>query len=410
MKVLLLAMFLPPDTGGERGWYIAKSLSKRGHKVVAVTNLQHHIKSFKLKPWSYRDGVLVVRRPMINAGYKGFWRRLVMFTSFALSTIPFLIKIGKHVDVIISRGPHPFLDVPSLLYFRIIGKPMVLDVTDLWPESLLVYLGAKEGLLRMLIFAGKLINKFLFRTSSAVITHTLGLARYFLRMYKPRKLKVIRGVIDIRLFRPVSREEAVKTIRDRSLLKVTASRSLLTFYAGTIGPFQDIRRILYVAEKLKECEFIILGEGEERPILEAECERKGLRNIRFMGLVPHDKVPYYLSLADICLLPLLNTSFLKISLPKKMLEYMACGKPIIYLGPHSEASTLIEKWGIGFVTSSTEELYAVLRELIKDKSCLRTMGEKARTVAEKLFTEEHVGERLERVLNEVLKETHSPIT
>ncbi len=400
-RVLLLAMFLPPDTGGERGWYIAKALSKKGYNVIAVSNLQPHFKVGKNpEPWEFKDRVFIVRRPILNLGYRGFIRKFLMFASFMISIIPIIIKYGNKVDVIYSRGPHPFLDLPSLAYSKLKNKPLILDITDAWPETL-IYLNYKNSFLKILILLGKLVNKYLFKEAKAVVTHTHNLARYLIRNYRLRKIKIVRGVIDTTTFRPMSKKDATVYIDDKTLRIILDMNGLIVVYTGIIGPFQDLRRILKIAPYLHNHRFLIIGEGEERERLIEEKNKAGILNVEFLGLIPHKYIPYYLSLADLCLLPLTNIPFLEISLPKKMLEYMACGKPIMYVGPKSEASFLIKKWKVGFVAEDEKELYTILNMLSKEDKTLITMGINARKIAEKVFSLDSVGEKLGNLLDEV---------
>lgn len=401
-RVLLLAMFLPPDTGGERGWYIAKALSKKGYNVIAVSNLQPHFKiKEKPKSWEVKDGVLIIRRPIINLEYKGFVRKLIIFTSFAVSVIPLLLKYGKKIDIIYSRGPHPFLDIPSLIYSKLKNKSLILDITDAWPETLMYLSHRKNLFLKILVLLGKIINKYLLKESKAVVTHTYTLAKYLTCNYRLKRIKIVRGVIDTAIFRPLRKEECITRIDNKTLRTILDEHKLVIMYTGIIGPFQDLRRILKIAPHLSDCVFLIIGEGEEREKLVKEKNRMRISNVHFPGLVPHELVPCYLSLADICLLPLANIPFLGISLPKKMLEYMACGKPIVYIGPESEASLLIRKWKVGLVAHNEKELYSILDMLGKRDGFLRDMGENARRVVEKAFSLDNIGEKLGSLFNEI---------
>ena len=77
--------------------------------------------------------------------------------------------------------------------------------------------------------------------------------------------------------------------------------------------------------KEKECHLLIAGGGPERERLESLAKRLGVsEHVTFLGTLPHEQIPAYLSLADIVVIPsLIEASSLF------MLEAMATGKPII---------------------------------------------------------------------------------
>jgi glycosyltransferase involved in cell wall biosynthesis len=89
-----------------------------------------------------------------------------------------------------------------------------------------------------------------------------------------------------------------------------APDQVLAMYVGSHGPLHNIATLVELADALKartDIRLVSLGDGPERPMLEAEAAGRGLTNLRFFGAVPAHKVPAYLSAADIGL-SLVNTT------------------------------------------------------------------------------------------------------
>ena len=68
---------------------------------------------------------------------------------------------------------------------------------------------------------------------------------------------------------------------------------------------------------------MVVGDGELRENVEKECKQKNL-NVKFVGRVPNDEVPYYMNAMDVMILPSRNEGW-----PCVVLEAQACGVPVV---------------------------------------------------------------------------------
>ncbi|HPT76727.1 MAG TPA: glycosyltransferase [Defluviitaleaceae bacterium] len=78
----------------------------------------------------------------------------------------------------------------------------------------------------------------------------------------------------------------------------------------------------YISSK-KDVGFLVVGDGELRENVEKECQKRNL-NVKFVGRVSQDKVPYYMSAMDVMILPSRNEGF-----PTVVNEAQACGIPVV---------------------------------------------------------------------------------
>jgi len=104
-------------------------------------------------------------------------------------------------------------------------------------------------------------------------------------------------------------------------------------YIGTIGYAHGLDVVLDAARRVREslpqAVFLVVGEGAEKARLEAEATQQGLPNVRFVAQQPRTSVPQWINVADVCLVLLRKDDLFRTVLPSKMLEFMACGRPVV---------------------------------------------------------------------------------
>ena len=91
-----------------------------------------------------------------------------------------------------------------------------------------------------------------------------------------------------------------------------------------------------------EIVFLILGEGTEKASIVARARDHGLENVRFVDQQPREQIPAYISASDVCLVLLKKADLFKTVIPTKMLEFMACARPVI-LGVDGQARAILEE-------------------------------------------------------------------
>jgi glycosyltransferase involved in cell wall biosynthesis len=67
-----------------------------------------------------------------------------------------------------------------------------------------------------------------------------------------------------------------------------------------------------------------------------------LTNLKFMDQQPREKIPAYIRTSDACLVLLKKTELFKTVIPTKMLEFMACARPVI-LGVDGQARKILDE-------------------------------------------------------------------
>jgi glycosyltransferase involved in cell wall biosynthesis len=122
----------------------------------------------------------------------------------------------------------------------------------------------------------------------------------------------------------------VDTTRFRSVNRAEAKRQLgvegpLIVTAGALIPRKGQALSIEVLAMLPEATLILVGDGPDRPGLEALALEKGLADrVRFLGRRPHEELPFLLAAADVSLQPSESEGLANV-----WVEAMACGTPVV---------------------------------------------------------------------------------
>ncbi len=95
-------------------------------------------------------------------------------------------------------------------------------------------------------------------------------------------------------------------------------------YIGGIHRWIDQDLIKASAEKHPDYSFVFVG-----PIQTDISSLKEIENIHFLGLKPHELLPYYVNRFAVGIIPYLLTEYTKNVYPTKLNEYLALGKPVV---------------------------------------------------------------------------------
>ena len=141
----------------------------------------------------------------------------------------------------------------------------------------------------------------------------------------------------------------------------------------------------------KQCQLIIIGDGEERAALERLTHELNLRDyVRFLGLIPHEKLPPYIALADIAVVPsLMEASSIF------MLEAMAMEKPLIATNTGGLPEVLTPSVGILVEPMDEKGLAYAISELLQSEEKRVQLGRQARQHVEANYSWKAVALKME---------------
>jgi glycosyltransferase involved in cell wall biosynthesis len=385
---------------------LARRWVQLGHQVTVLTSFPNHPTG--VIPPEYRgkileretwNGVDVVRVFIYAAPNKGTFLRSLSYFSFFLSSSLMGPFLTPRPDVVIATSPQFLTTLSGYVNSRLKRRPLIVEIRDLWPDSI-VAVGAMKashpviGLLRRL-------ERFIYRSSHRIVVVTRRFAQEIIARGIPEdRLKIVTNGVDLDMFRPLPHRPEVRR-------KLGVEGSFVSVYVGTIGMAHGIETILQVADKARseypDLLFLLVGEGARRKEVQAEAERMGLDNVRFLGQRPRSEMPEILGAADAALVPLRDNPLFRTVLPSKMFEAMGAGIPVI-LGVEGESKERLEEAGAGIAVkpeSADALLDAVLR-LRNDPELARELGRSARSAAEREYDRNRLAEEYAEWLDRVV--------
>ena len=177
-------------------------------------------------------------------------------------------------------------------------------------------------------------------------------------------------------------------------------------FAGVLLPRVDLDTMFVAVKrasrKAGDVRMLVVGGGPGLREARQLAERHGISDrVVFTGLVPSGRVEEYISCMDACLIPIEDSADCQHALPLKLLEYMACEKPVI----SSRLAGVIETAGDRVLyASDSEELEDRILQLYHDRAFGNGLGLQGRSFVEQNYTWPMICARFEDVLTAVRHE------
>jgi glycosyltransferase involved in cell wall biosynthesis len=405
MKVLFVSQYYPPETNApaNRVSRLARAWADdEGFDVTVLTGFPNHPEGRVYpgfdarRPTRERDGrVKVVRAPIYAAANAGVVKRSLAYASFCTtsSTLgPFLVE---RPDVIIATSPQLLVGVAGAWLSKVLRRPFVLEIRDLWPDSVVAVGALEEG--HPVVRGLHVVEEGLYRQADHIVVVTESFQEILASRGVPReKLSFVPNGVDRDLFVP-----------GPAPTPDPYPGRFVVCFAGTVGMAHGLGTVLDAAAIAKGEQphvlFLVVGEGAERKELEARARAEGLDNVAFTGRVPRERVPELLRRAEISLVMLKDDPLFKTVLPSKLFESMGCARPML-LGVDGEARRLVERAGAGlyFTPSDPRALLDGIRTLEADPDLRERMGRAGHHVATTEFDRGALAHRYAEILRGVV--------
>jgi glycosyltransferase involved in cell wall biosynthesis len=397
MKILILTHYYPPEVNApaSRLSEHARVWAQAGHEVTVVTCAPNHptgrvYPGYRNRLWQEeaRDGVRVIRVWTWLAANEGFLPRISNYVSYLLSVFLWMWRLPK-ADVVLSTSPQFFCGLAGWLLKRK-RRPWVLEIRDLWPESIVTVGAMQRGAAIKLLEA---IERFAYRQADLVVSVTDGFVPHIRARRGDGPIAVIKNGVDLTTFTaPYAAAEAEFRAAHGLTGKFVAA------YVGTHGMAHKLDTVLEAAELLRDrsdIAFLLVGDGAERERLVAEVAARGLSNVVMLGQQPKSAMPGIWAASDAALVLLRRVDTFKTVIPSKMFEAMAMACPMI-LGVEGEAKALMDAGGAGIAITpeSAEELAAAVTRLADDAALAARLGDSGRSFVAREFDRRVLAERL----------------
>jgi colanic acid biosynthesis glycosyl transferase WcaI len=157
----------------------------------------------------------------------------------------------------------------------------------------------------------------------------------------------------------------------------------VVLYAGTFGRVHGTAQLIDAAQQLRmdgQVTFLLVGQGHDFEHVKKLAESRGLRNVMVKEFVPRARLGELQAIADVSIVTL-RSGLGNISVPSKVLGYMAAGRPVIGLvDSSSDTASLLRnaKCGVVLEPGDIVGLARELRALAANRSLAREWGQRGR--------------------------------
>ena len=406
MHIVYVSQYFPPEMGAPsaRVYELSRAWVKQGHKVSVVTGFAHHPTGIKAPQDKFRIsrretiyGIDVVRCYVWATANKGIGKRMISYVVFMVAaTLIGGIRVSSP-HVVIATSPQLLCGLAGYVLAKRFSVPFVLEVRDLWPESILAVDAMKDNLI---VRGLRRVALFLYTKAALIVTVGEGYKKEIQERYgiPMERMHVVPNGVDSQLFVPGNRQNEIRQ-------EYGWKEKFVILYVGTHGMAHALHVVLDAAEQLQsnhDILFAFVGEGAEKDNLKELARDKGLTNVRFIDQQPRSRLPAFYSACDLGLVTLKNTKLFQSVLPSKIFEYLAMARPIL-LSVDGEARALMEGAGAGWYVAP--EHSSALREAIlkaeQDRRKLEQMGNRGREYVMRHFDRTHLAEKYLTLLREI---------
>jgi len=339
VRILLISQWWQPEQAF-KGLPFALGLKNRGHEVEVLTGFPNYpggklYPGYSVKPWQRETmaGISILRTALYPSHDSSGFKRVVNYLSFSFSSFllaPFFLKKPDVIYVfnLVTLGPTALL---LKVFYRC---PLVYDIQDIWPDSVVA-----SGMLRG-TWLFRALNgwcNFLYRYIDSIVVLSPGYKALLMERNVPEnKIEVIYN------WDPGENELAVSDCGPIHLNPDCFN----IIYAGNIGRAQNLETVLLAADLVRNeydnVHFTFIGNGVDVEKLKKMAVDMKLTNVTFLSRMPQAQLKRYLRSSDALLVHLKNDPIFRSSIPSKTQTCLAAGKPIL-MGVRGDAAELIRR-------------------------------------------------------------------
>jgi len=350
VRILFLSHYFRPEVNApaNRTFEHARCWVRDGHEVTIITGVPNHPQGVLFSGYKNRwlqeervEGIRVIRTWMYLTANEGFLRRTLNYVLFAATAVLASFR-AERPDVVVATSPQFFCGLAGAMIARLKRRPFVLEVRDLWPDSI-VQLGQLRS--RPVIRLLAALETALYRSAAGIVVNTNSFIDHIAaRGVARERIALVYNGIDLGMFWPRPPDPNLR-------LAHGFEGSFLVAYIGTLGLAHGLLTVLEAAEQLRDesgVTFLLIGDGADRNRLAREVAQRGLSNVCLLGLRPREEIPAWIASVDLTLVLLRNLPVFETVIPSKIFEFLAQERPVV-LAARGEIQEMLEEAKAGFV-------------------------------------------------------------
>jgi glycosyltransferase involved in cell wall biosynthesis len=319
----------------------------------------------------------------------------VIFTALLALLLPVFALRSKADYLIFDPDVHILSAFPALIALRAKKTKFVLDIRTLPVET-----AGLSGYLKNVFFSLSVVTAKKFFHGITIITPSMKEKVCSDFILPSRNVGVWTSGVSEGLFNPANYASEGKSFR----ASLGLSEKFVVFYHGVFsanrGLTQTVNAIKILQAKYPQIVLFLLGTGPIVTALKTSVKQNGLQeNVIIADPVNQEKVPKYISMSDVAIIPLPDHPFWRFQSPLKLLEYLAMEKTVILTNIEAHSS-VIKNTPCGIYISSIDppEIAKAIEYAYQNSEFLEKWGKEGRDIILNRYTWGLVVEDLQNYL------------
>lgn len=410
---LLISIYFTPEPGGgaRTAWNRALILHKIGYTVFVICGFPSY-PTGRVYETRYRgkffyvekmDNFTLIRLRLLPLESRGYLRRFILYMNFIFLCfiwMPRILTISLKPELVYALAPILFSCIIGSIYSKVTKSFFIYEVSAFWPEELVAL---RIKLYSIISLFGKTFAKLSYILPDMLVVISNFAREYLTNNYHPKvQIYALPIGVDPNRFPTRTKESSRRELINRRILPAVIEKKFIVLYAGVITKVTKVENLINAAYILKnndkDIAFLVIGEGEEKEKLEKFRLDNIINNFYFLPFQDGSLVPYIISAADVCVVPLSSESIYQTTVPTKFFDYLACHKPLVGICG-GELAELINSNHIGITVRDGEidKLVDTILTLKNSPSLIQAMEKNTHAVLE-LFSPDALALGLSDVL------------
>jgi len=389
----------PSEAGGTRHYALARHLIRQGHDVTIIgASFNHHTR----KQRNCISGRLCAFEqcgevPFLWLWVPGYRNNVTRLWNMLVFALELWFGLGtrklRKPDIVVGSSLTLFAALAAERIARRNRVPFVLEIRDLWPQTL-IDMGMPPYHPVVVLFGA--IERYLYRHADKIVTLLPHASEYMIpKGARADDITWIPNGVDLEMMsypRPPMVQEVFTVM-----------------YTGSHGLVNSLDSVLDAATILNEkapghFRFRLIGDGPDKAGLRKRAEAENLSNVVFEDSVAKQEVFELLQDADACILTSKKTGLYRYGMsPNKLHEYMAAARPTVFAASTNHDPVTEASAGI---TVAPEDAVAIAQALMELAAMSMEdrwkMGLRARRYVEEHHDFPSLALRLESVISSAL--------
>lgn len=400
VKILMITQNFYPEIGsaGNRMKNMFLMLKQKGYHVeVLTTEPTYPSREIYSQDCFWNEQEIdsdqnITRLSVQNKRYSSsLFSRLFYYLEIMLKMFFYVTKDKNKYDIVFVTSPPIFVAFVGLVAKYRYKAKLLLDIRDLWPESLK---GVGVFHHSWVIWLFEKMESALYRKADHIIINSEGFRNHFKKKSEDLMKKL--------MFLPNAARKNEMVLREGR----QDTPKFHVVYAGNIGLAQDVTILKQLAEKLDlhNISLTVISYGVHKQNFADFVHRHDLKNVNLLKPMGRQDCLNRMALCDVGIATLNNSNVFETVLPGKIIDYLTCRLPVV-ASLSGYPKNMIENEKIGFVTNSqsVDEMVDYILKLHHNPELLRVMKSNCGKFIEKNFLWENNINKLTNLIDKLAK-------